>query len=253
MNDPTQFHTEDRAVSSVIGTILLVAIVVIVGSVVTGAALGVTLDIPSPTPQASFEFTPDDETGDIIVTNVAGETVPGDQLKFSGAALEKTTYGSVTEWAGKNVRAGDSASVDVRPDETLRLVWQSPNGLTEAILAEYDVPDDVGPRASIGGITANSGENKITINNIQFSRVTDETVYVVVEKRRDGIATNGRINRSNFSTKGGDLVIEDLRTNNGGNIIEVTIYETNKELFKLEELDSTVSGGGGPARPGRRR
>lgn len=33
--------------------------------------------------------------------------------------------------------------MNVEPSETLRLVWQSPDGRTEAVLAAYDVPSGV--------------------------------------------------------------------------------------------------------------
>ena len=75
MNDITQFFTEDRAVTPVVSTVLMVAVVVILGAVVSTSALGVFSEVNSPAPQASFEFTPDDVTGDIIVTKRAGDTL----------------------------------------------------------------------------------------------------------------------------------------------------------------------------------
>lgn len=235
--------TDDRAVTPVVGTILLVAIVVILATVIAGAGLGVASAITSPAPQVSFEFTPDDATGDLIVTHVGGDTVSGDRLKFSGAALEKATYGSITEWAGKDVQSGRSAAVNVNPSESLRLIWQSPNGRTEVILAEYDVPSDVAPRASIGSITAPSRQTWIKIGNIQFDRVNNRSVYVVVTKKPRSNAVSGiKTAEFEFSTNKGDLNVTGLGSNNRANYIIVDIYETDSKSTKLATSNETVGG-----------
>jgi len=232
MSGNRRFLTEEGAVTPVISIILMVAIVSIVATAISAVALGVAIDIPSPAPQASFTFTPDDRTGDIIITKRSGDIVTGDQLKFSGAALEKTTYGSITEWAGKDVRAGDSATVDVEPGETLRLIWRPTNGRTEAILAEYDVPNDVGPTASIGSIDARADRTWVKINRIRFSRISDGTVYVVVKKRVSSRPT-GETYEAGFSTDGGDLNATGLFQTRRPVDITVTVYETDGKSTKL--------------------
>lgn len=234
---------DDRAVTPVVSTILLVAIVVVLATVIAGAGLGVASAIASPAPQTSFEFTTDDATGDVVVMTVAGDTVSGDQLRFSGAALEKTTHGSITEWAGKDVRAGSSAVVNVNPSETLRLIWQSPTGRTEAVLAEYDVPSDVSPVASVDSITAPRGQTWVKINNIQFSRVNNGDVYVVVEKtpRRNAV-TGITATESTFSTNGGELNVTGLGVNRRANVITVTLYETDSKSVELATSTCTIDG-----------
>jgi len=232
MKDNKQFFTGKRAVTPVIGIILIVAIAVVLGAVVSAYALGTVTDIGSPAPQASFDFSPDYETGDIVVTKSGGDTLNGDQLKFSGAALEKTTYGNITEWAGKGVKSGDSATVDVVPGETLELIWQSPESGKTARLAEYDVPNDVGPTASIGSVETDygthNGDGAFTVKNIQFSKVQDNNVYVVAET--DYSYSDDKI----FSNSGGDLNMDlngpggvpDLKS---GDPITVTVYETESK------------------------
>jgi FlaG/FlaF family flagellin (archaellin) len=223
----------------------MVAIVVVLATVISAVALGVTSGTTSPVPQVSFEFNADYTTGDIIVTKRAGNTFNGDYVKFSGAALEKTTYGSITEWTGKGVRAGDSAAVDVKPGETLRLIWQSPNGRTEAILAKYEVPNDVGPTASIGSVNAGLGQTSAKINNIRFSRVTDGTVYVVVKEGRRNSPTKNVVSESVFSTNGGDLTVTGLSRTNRRSEITVTVYETDDKLTDLTNTTCTFGLGAG--------
>jgi len=188
-------------------------------------------DILSPTPQVSFDYSADYTNGDVIVTQTAGGSLNGDQLRFSGAALEKTTYGDITEWAGKDVKSGDSAAVHVARGETLKLIWQSPNRGNTAIIAEYDVPNDLGPTASIGSVETGWSTyvlgGTMTVKNIQFSQVQDDNVYVVVEA---GPYSENII----FSNSGGDLNV-DLNGNGGvsglkkTDPVTVTVYETESK------------------------
>jgi hypothetical protein len=131
--------------------------------------------------------------------------------------------------------------VDVVPDETLTFIWQSPKGGETAVLAKYDVPDDIGPTASIGSITANNGESKIIVNNIQFSRVKGGEVYYEVVKcsRRNCNRLGGTSSKSGYLTDEGDLVV-DLGRNSLGNEITVTVYETDEKLNRLDWKDCTV-------------
>jgi FlaG/FlaF family flagellin (archaellin) len=209
----------------------MVAIVVVLGAVISVTALGMANDIPSPAPQVSFDYSADYTNGDVIITKTGGGTLNGDQLRFSGAALEKTSYGGITEWAGKDVKSGDPAAVHVARGETLKLIWQSPNGGNTAIIAEYDVPNDLGPTASIGSVetrySTHNDDGDLTVKNIQFSQVQDNNVYVVVEAER---YSDNKI----FSNSGGDLDME-LNPGSGvpylgnGDPVTVTVYETESK------------------------
>jgi FlaG/FlaF family flagellin (archaellin) len=165
MKNCMQFRSGDRAVTPVVSTILIVAIVLVFGTTVSAVALGLAADIRSPAPQAHFDFELDESAGDVTVTKAAGDTIDGDQLKFSGAAKTKTTYGGISEWAGKDVQAGNSATVSVTGGETLYLIWQSSNGDTEAILTQYDVPNDIGGQVVRGG-----GRRCVSPDNPRCSR-----------------------------------------------------------------------------------
>lgn len=242
MSDDRQSVTEERAVTPVVSAILLVAIVVILGAAISVTALGTASDIPSPAPQASFDYSADYTNGDVIVTKTAGGTLNGGQLKFSGAALEKTTYGDITEWAGKDVKSGDSAAVHVSRGETLKLIWQSPNGGNAAIIAEYEVPNDLGPTASIGSIYTDYYtwlRGELEIKNIQFSQVQNDNVYVVVEDEPSGGTTTYE---TSFSTNGGDLpvrLIPDSQVGHG-ETITVTVYESDSRSTELATATAVV-------------
>jgi|GEM_PF-2120521 len=218
----------------------MVGVVVVVGGVVAVFGLSIGENISNAPPSASFEFEVLDD-GDLQVTHASGDILNGDQLRFAGAALEKTSLGGISEWSG-NVDAGVSATVNVKGGEPLRLIWQSPKDDTTATIAQYDVPNNANPQASIGGFAYPASFNarvngKVTITNLQFSRAHDDSVYVVVEDE----PANGSTSAARyFDSSGDDLTFSDatgsgLKDINIGNdeTITVTIYETDKRQLEI--------------------
>lgn len=226
--------SEDAAVSPVISVILMVAIVVILGAVVSVFALSLGESATAPAPNADFEFETL-EDGDVRITHASGDALEGSQLRFAGAALEKTTFGSLNEWNGNTVTASDSATVNVKGGHTLRLIWQSSERDEATTLAEYDVPNRVDPKASIGTVSADYFtwlRGELTIENVQFTRVENERVYVVAEDDPSG---GSATNETYFSTSGEDLSVRVRPDSNieHGETITVTVYETDSKLTKL--------------------
>lgn len=219
----------------------MIAAVVIVGAVVSVFALSIGENVSSPAPSASFEFETLDD-GDVRITHASGDVLVGDRLRFAGAALEKTAVGGITEWRGNDVDAGTSATVNVRGGEALRLIWQSPDDGVTATLATYDVPADANPTGSIGSVDTDYFtwlRGNVTINNIQFSRVHDDRVYIVTEDQpANGTATN----ETYFSTSGGDLLVRVRPDSNVGHgeTITVTVYETKRKLTEVATATAVV-------------
>lgn len=233
----------ERGVSPVIGVIMMAAIAVILGSIVSVYGLGIAEGLSSPAPSANFEFEVLDD-GDVQATHAGGETLNGGQLRFAGAAHEKTSFGGITEWSGSDVRAGDSATVNVKGGQTLRLIWQSPERDRTATLAEYDVPDDVDPIASIGSIEAKADESTVEVKNITFSRVSDGTVSVVVSKRI-GIRANTDTDSSEISTSGSNFTATGLsESRRRSATIKVWVYETNGKSIEITNRAVPVGGRG---------
>jgi flagellin-like protein len=182
MNIASFILTRDRAQSELTGNLLMVAVTIVAGTTVAVFALGV-FDGGETAPQSDFDFEFQPDTTEVRVSLTQGDSIEGDQLRFSGAAVEKTSFGGITEWSGSELSAGASATVAVTPGETLRVVWQSDDGESTAILATYDVPDE-GPTASIEDVFA-SGDNTPPGRNgeveatITFDNA--ESVFVKVE------------------------------------------------------------------------
>ena len=142
----------ERAVSPVIGGVLLVAIVVILAAVLGAFATG--LGTAEPAPHAQFTFEILEKSGqpdELVVTHETGDSVPNTELYFviegedvqdeegspSGGKLswyavaedggEETT----TMTRGESVSMGDKATIEVAgggqpelEDKVVYLVWQ---------------------------------------------------------------------------------------------------------------------------------
>ena len=144
-----QLLDDDRAVSPVIGVILMVAITVILAAVIGSFVLGLGNSVQQTTPNANFEFdfTADDSTEHYNVT----------ATHTGGATLDSTNTGSLTlnASAGNNpgvafgalpVSAGSSQSLTdpngaVDPGATVRVIWNSQNGETSQALATTEAPN----------------------------------------------------------------------------------------------------------------
>jgi len=128
-----QLFDDDRAVSPVIGVILMVAITVILAAVIGTFVLGLGDQVQSTTPQASFGFDSgatdiqDNGTADstsvktMTVTHETGDTIDASNLKISVdgdqayAASGNTTAGTFSD----EVSAGSSVTIVGATDATV--------------------------------------------------------------------------------------------------------------------------------------
>ena len=144
-----QLFTEDRAVSPVIGVILMVAITVILAAVIGTFVLGLGDQVSESAPQAQFTF--DDTSSGVEVTHDGGDSIDSDLLSFTGptvdAGTDANSDGDNTDWsdfAGSSttVSAGDTVTVDnagsdLAADSTLRIVWASANSDKTATIGQF--------------------------------------------------------------------------------------------------------------------
>jgi archaeal type IV pilus assembly protein PilA len=120
------FGGEDRAVSPVIGVILMVAITVILAAVIATFVIDLGGNQES-APQASFSL-----QGDTI-THQGGDGIPANQLTI------QTDSESSPQWDGGGeapVTAGDTFNVS--GETPTAVVWNDPNSDQSAILAEFN-------------------------------------------------------------------------------------------------------------------
>ncbi|PSQ66380.1 MAG: type IV pilin [Halobacteriales archaeon SW_9_67_24] len=130
MNLFTQSSGNDRAVSPVIGVVLMIAVVVILAAVVGAFATGV-FGGQSDAPQAAFSY----DSGDLTMDS--GENIPSEQLTVTTDGTEAS--GS---WSGSgDVTAGDTYEFTSDPadDATIKVIWTSEDGDNSATLFDTSV------------------------------------------------------------------------------------------------------------------
>jgi flagellin-like protein len=153
--------TDDRAVSPVIGVILMVAITVILAAVVAAFALGFTGGGQTDTPQVSFdsEFTDDTDSngnGSVALTVQSGDTFDATAVTFSGDLVTSDDAAgdpvNVTaegeDWTlaegiadGDTVSAGDTITIGVTgPAYEVDLIYQADSGSESSILTTLEGP-----------------------------------------------------------------------------------------------------------------
>lgn len=161
--------SDDRAVSPVIGVILMVAITVILAAVIGTFVLGLGDQVSQTTPNASFQF--DYEKNDITendsleVTHGGGDTIQASELNASvTGAINASDGNSGVDYTGSlygssgDVTAGSSESLDgddfdaIDPggnnngglalnESTVRVVYEAAEGDSSAQLGRWDGPD----------------------------------------------------------------------------------------------------------------
>jgi flagellin-like protein len=138
-----QLLTDERAVSPVIGVILMVAITVILAAVIGTFVLGLGQNVQS-TPQASFDFDfEQDADPSVAVTHNGGDTLEiGDNtnsVEIVSGDGEDTPW--VNTSSGGSVAAGDTRTHNYTTNgTTVRVVWTGPNNESSATLGSQESP-----------------------------------------------------------------------------------------------------------------
>ncbi len=152
-----QLLTEDRAVSPVIGVILMVAITVILAAVIGTFVLGLGENVQS-TPQAKFAF--DYQSDNVTVTHEGGDAISAEELNVTATSqFSYYTGGSLANPSPSNssisfqdmgidgeVSAGNSVKIG-KPSggnfntDTVRVVWSDLNTDKSATLGKWTGPD----------------------------------------------------------------------------------------------------------------
>ncbi|WP_049936489.1 type IV pilin [Haloplanus natans] len=148
-----QLLTEDRAVSPVIGVILMVAITVILAAVIGTFVLGLGDQVSESAPQASFSFdfssggtnadVFDGEPGDnVTITHEGGETLEASNIGVEGSISSGGVTGGVANgnWP-TTIEAGSSSEWEgVDAGETIRVIWTNPAGGATNTIAKATAP-----------------------------------------------------------------------------------------------------------------
>lgn len=112
---------QDRAVSPVIGIVLMIAVTAImaigVGAFVTDLGSSAKTEVP----QAQFEFSYD-SGGNVIVAHEGGDQLDGTKVSIIGASGGSFTF------SGATVTTGDTAGGTYTSGDVIRVVYDVGNG-----------------------------------------------------------------------------------------------------------------------------
>lgn len=160
---PGSADRQQRAVSPVIGVVLMVAITVVLAATAAAFVLGFGDRINTTVPQAGFSTkytaspagSQDDwghgydsnfdgdgtnETGELDVAFTSGDGIDVERLSVSYPGGSEELADSTPFAAGDQLGAGDSFKLAVAPGDTVRVVWTAPGGARTATLTAVDVP-----------------------------------------------------------------------------------------------------------------
>jgi flagellin-like protein len=132
--------TEDRAVSPVIGVILMVAITVILAAVIGTFVLGLGDQVSESAPQASFsfDFNMSGSDGNVTVTHEGGETLEASNIEINNS---DDSLSPVSGGFADTISAGDNAEYSgVDNGDTIRVIWTNPAGGATNTIARATAP-----------------------------------------------------------------------------------------------------------------
>ena len=138
-------HDDERAVSPVIGVILMVAITVILAAVIGTFVLGLGDQVQTTAPNAQLAF--DADSDNVTVSHDGGDTLDANQTFLnadeirdeSGDELDgTTTWYDASADDHENVSAGTSLDLWRLEDEaSVTITWESPDGGSSTTLGSW--------------------------------------------------------------------------------------------------------------------
>jgi flagellin-like protein len=143
---------EGRAVSPVIGVILMVAITVILAAVIGTFVLGLGDRVSQASPNANFGFSYGTDAGNadsVEITHDGGDGVEYEQVKVTVGGQDAWEAGtaqndfSTSGWDSK-ITAGDTLTVDeggedIQDGDTVKVIWSASGSDKTAVIGESEV------------------------------------------------------------------------------------------------------------------
>lgn len=145
-----KWNKNERAVSPVIGVILMVAITVILAAVIGTFVLGLGSEVNQSTPQSSFSFELTDSETNVTITHDGGDPLPSDDTNITAtkpftkanSGWDTNTTNSLSDLGiSGDMTAGDSVEINSSSSwtgETIRIVWMEPNNGETATIGKFE-------------------------------------------------------------------------------------------------------------------
>lgn len=144
---------DDNGVSPVIGVVLMIAITVTLGAVVSSFVLGLGDEVSETAPQTGFSFTYESSgsgtadfadgsaDGNLTIIHAGGPEIPASQLGITGGAGGTVRWDDGSFDPDSEVAVGDSVSYAMNSDETVRVTWINAEGSKSSTLQRFAGPD----------------------------------------------------------------------------------------------------------------
>jgi len=126
---------DDRAVSPVIGVILMVAITVILAAVIGSFVLGLGNSVQQTAPNANFQFDYNSSASpmEVTATHTGGDTISADDSVTLNTSTDSAVFSG-------SVNAGTEATANYTTGDTVRVIWTAQSGDSSQTLAEETAP-----------------------------------------------------------------------------------------------------------------
>lgn len=229
----------DRALSPVIGGVLLVAIVLVLAAVAGGVALSLSQERePAPEVRVVAETTDDGHTQRL--RHEQGDVIDGDKVTLRGTANPQ-------QLAGRELGAGES--VDFYPvEEEIRLVWAGDHGATYSLGTfefERTLPEpDVG--CSWVSTESDNGTENVKISGDVVD--CDVTTDKVIEVKSDGVvigdvtSDNKELDMDDSVVYGNVEVQDTVNVQDGEVTGSVTAHAKNIKIDNTTVGDDVTAG-----------
>ncbi|MGZ0746682.1 type IV pilin [Haloparvum sp. AD34] len=134
---------DDRAVSPVIGVILMVAITVILAAVIGTFVLGLGDSLSESAPQATYDWSQNSTSNPIEVTvsHTGGDSIDASTVSASSTGDLSNTSAAENWTDADTITAGDSWTLDnsASSGDEITVTWTSSEGGSSSVLTEYEV------------------------------------------------------------------------------------------------------------------
>lgn len=137
---------DERAISPVIGVILMISLAVIVASMVGGFTLGMGDSVPKQPPDAEFTFDYNVNDGTVSVTHDGGQPFTADTTQSLVIKQTGSTTATVVWVDGSTgsfpITAGDQVAPAfvLESGDEIRVIWTSADGSSTDTLDRFRVP-----------------------------------------------------------------------------------------------------------------
>lgn len=132
---------DERAVSPVIGVILMVAITVILAAVIGAFVLGLGDQVGNTAPSASFDYDWNSSNTNLTITHDGGDALDNSTITITingDEAAEQFSVDTIT--AGDQVEVNETTGGDaLGAGDTVRIIWESDSGQSSTV-GTYEVP-----------------------------------------------------------------------------------------------------------------